>query len=194
MMEHDVQGLQVAYGELRREPRAAGAVAARRGPVTTCPSPEPWPQPPRGAVPAGNLRPWRPSRCGPSDDQRRVHQSRGPCRRYLDLMVKRVSGGYCGHAGGSPPCRYPHAARLHGGRTPMLQAVAGGGRRRFRHINAYNADLYLRAPELPDLCVGGIDESSSTATSTTRARTPRDPSSPSVEAYAAPAPCRGLAD
>ncbi|WP_409485528.1 bifunctional lysylphosphatidylglycerol synthetase/lysine--tRNA ligase LysX [Arsenicicoccus dermatophilus] len=85
-------------------------------------------------------------------------------QRYLDLIVN-PEASWMMHARSRAVAAIRHAFTQRGYmevETPMLQAVHGGASARpFRtHINAYDADLYLRiAPELflKHLCVGGLD-------------------------------------
>ena len=86
-------------------------------------------------------------------------------QRYLDLIVNKESSRLLrARSRGIAAMRQSFMQRGYMEvETPMLQAVHGGASARpFRtHINAYNADLYLRiAPELylKHLCVGGMDK------------------------------------
>ncbi|WP_423168499.1 amino acid--tRNA ligase-related protein, partial [Stenotrophomonas maltophilia] len=85
-------------------------------------------------------------------------------QRYLDLIVNKDSANLLrARSRGVSALRRAFEERGYMEvETPMLQAVHGGASARpFRtHINAYNADLYLRiAPELflKELAVGGMD-------------------------------------
>ncbi|WP_253272589.1 bifunctional lysylphosphatidylglycerol synthetase/lysine--tRNA ligase LysX [Arsenicicoccus sp. oral taxon 190] len=104
------------------------------------------------------LRPIPDSRTGFTNPEARVRQ------RYLDLIVNRESTLMLqARSRAVAAIRHGFAQRGYMEvETPMLQAVHGGASARpFRtHINAYDADLYLRiAPELflKHLCVGGMD-------------------------------------
>ncbi|MEP6598017.1 MAG: bifunctional lysylphosphatidylglycerol synthetase/lysine--tRNA ligase LysX [Actinomycetota bacterium] len=103
------------------------------------------------------LRPLPDVHAGFSDPDARVRQ------RYLDLIVNGDSMAILqARSCAVKALRDAFADRgFTEVETPMLQAVHGGATARpFRtHINAYNADLYLRiAPELylKRLCVGGM--------------------------------------
>lgn len=104
------------------------------------------------------LRPLPDERTGFTNPEARMRQ------RYLDLMVNRDAAQIL-HA------RFRAVAAVRAAfvargylevETPMLQSIHGGASARpFRtHINAYDADLYLRiAPELAlkELCVSGME-------------------------------------
>lgn len=103
------------------------------------------------------LRPLPDARAGFTDPEARVRQ------RYLDLIVNPESMAMMqARSRAVAALRAAFVARGFAEvETPMLQAIHGGATARpFRtHINAYNADLYLRiAPELflKHLCVGGM--------------------------------------
>lgn len=109
------------------------------------------------AMAAKCLRPLPGVRAGFTDPEARVRQ------RAVDLIVNRSSVEMLqARSRGIAAMRAAFAARgFLEVETPMLQAVHGGATARpFRtHINAYDADLYLRiAPELflKHLCVGGM--------------------------------------
>lgn len=109
------------------------------------------------AMAAKCLRPLPGVRAGFTDPEARVRQ------RALDLIVNRSSVEMLqARSRGIAAMRAAFAARgFLEVETPMLQAIHGGATARpFRtHINAYDADLYLRiAPELflKHLCVGGM--------------------------------------
>ncbi|WP_066906346.1 bifunctional lysylphosphatidylglycerol synthetase/lysine--tRNA ligase LysX [Millisia brevis] len=104
------------------------------------------------------LRPIPDQRVGFTDPEVRVRQ------RHLDLIVNRDSMEMLLARSRAIAAirRYFASEGYVEVETPMLQAVHGGATARpFRtHINAYDADLYLRiAPELflKRLCVGGMD-------------------------------------
>ena len=104
------------------------------------------------------LRPLPNAHTGLTDPEARVRQ------RYLDLIVNRESMDIMlARSRGVAELRASFTRRgFIEVETPMLQAIHGGASARpFRtHLNAYNADLYLRiAPELSlkNLCVGGMN-------------------------------------
>ncbi|RLY93722.1 bifunctional lysylphosphatidylglycerol synthetase/lysine--tRNA ligase LysX [Kocuria tytonicola] len=106
-----------------------------------------------------SLRPVPSEHTGFTNPEARVRQ------RYLDLIVNKESAQLLrARSRGIAAMRQSFMERgFMEVETPMLQAVHGGASARpFRtHINAYNADLYLRiAPELylKHLCVGGMDK------------------------------------
>ena len=105
-----------------------------------------------------SLRPIPSDHTGFTNPEARVRQ------RYLDLIVNKDSANLLrARSRGVSALRRAFEERGYMEvETPMLQAVHGGASARpFRtHINAYNADLYLRiAPELflKELAVGGMD-------------------------------------
>ncbi|WP_288800061.1 bifunctional lysylphosphatidylglycerol synthetase/lysine--tRNA ligase LysX [uncultured Arsenicicoccus sp.] len=104
------------------------------------------------------LRPIPDVRTGFTNPEARARQ------RYLDLIVNAESAAMLqARSRAVAAIRHGFAQRGYMEvETPMLQVVHGGASARpFRtHINAYNAELYLRiAPELflKHLCVGGMD-------------------------------------
>ncbi|WP_233542846.1 bifunctional lysylphosphatidylglycerol synthetase/lysine--tRNA ligase LysX [Kocuria tytonis] len=110
------------------------------------------------AMASKSLRPVPNDHTGFTNPEARVRQ------RYLDLIVNKESSQLLrARSRGIAAMRQSFMERGYMEvETPMLQAVHGGASARpFRtHINAYNADLYLRiAPELflKHLCVGGMD-------------------------------------
>lgn len=111
------------------------------------------------AMASKSLRPVPSDHTGFTNPEARVRQ------RYLDLIVNKESSRLLrARSRGIAAMRQSFMERGYMEvETPMLQAVHGGASARpFRtHINAYNADLYLRiAPELylKHLCVGGMDK------------------------------------
>lgn len=111
------------------------------------------------AMASKSLRPVPSDHTGFTNPEARVRQ------RYLDLIMNKDSARLLrARSRGIAAMRQSFMERGYMEvETPMLQAVHGGASARpFRtHINAYNADLYLRiAPELylKHLCVGGMDK------------------------------------
>ncbi|CAL8896111.1 hypothetical protein KVA01_23130 [Kocuria varians] len=110
------------------------------------------------AMASKSLRPVPSDHTGFTNPEARVRQ------RYLDLIVNKESSALLrARSRGIAAMRRSFMDRGYMEvETPMLHAVHGGASARpfLTHINAYNADLYLRiAPELylKHLCVGGMD-------------------------------------